>query len=113
MSSIRQTISIAANASIPDVLQSTFVRLQQRTAAIDGVFTIAMTQSALGLSVDIVSGARLISTDTQPVVKSIAPILPDDLSGTFAIAATEQVAIPVRNTTAGAITLGLVIDIPG
>jgi len=112
MSSIRQSISIAANESIDDVLQSTFVRLQQRTAQANGIFTVALTGSATGLSVDIIAGARIISSNTQPVVKSIAPILPDDLSGSFPIAQGEQVSLAVRNTTVGAITLGLIIDVP-
>jgi len=112
MSSIRLTISVAANASIDDILQSQFVRLQQRTAQVNGIFTIALTQSGLGLSVDIIAGARIISTNTQPVVKSIAPVLPDDLSGSFPIAQGEQVSLSVRNTTGGALTLGLIIDVP-
>lgn len=112
MSSIRRSVSIAAGATIDDILEFTNVRLQQRTAQVDGVFSIALTQSAAGLSTDIFAGARAISTTTEPVVKSIAPILPDDLSGTFPIAQGEQVSLPVRNPTAGPITLGLFIDVP-
>ncbi len=112
MSSIRLSISVAANDSIDDILSSEFVRLQQRTAQVNGIFTIALTQSGAGIELDIIAGARIISSKTQPVVKSIAPVLPDDLSGSFPIAQGEQVSLPVRNTTGGALTLGLIIDIP-
>jgi len=113
MSSIRKTISVAANASIDDILVTEGIRLQQRTALLDGEFTIALTQSALGLSVDIIAANAIISSGTEPVVKSIAPVLPDDLSGSFMIRAQDQVSLGVRNTTGGAITLGLIIDVPG
>lgn len=112
MSSIRETVSLAANESTGDILTREGIRLQLRTAEIDGVFTAAFTQSALGLEVDILNGANNVSSGTKPVVSSVAPKLPDDLSGTFAIAESQQVAIPVRNTTAGPITLNLILDIP-
>jgi len=112
MSSIRLSISVAANDSIDDILSSEFVRLQQRTAQTNGIYTSAFTQSGLGLEIDIIAGARIDSSKTQPVVSSVAPKLPDDLSGSFPIAQGEQVSIPVRNTTAGPLTLGLIIDVP-
>jgi len=112
MSSIRKSISVAANASIDDILVQQNIRLQQRTASVDGVFTIALTQSGAGLECDIIAANEIISSGTEPVVKSIAPVLPDDLSGTFPIRAADQVSLAVRNTTAGALTLGLIIDVP-
>jgi len=113
MSSIRKTISVAAGADIGDILVTEGIRLQQRTALLDGEFTIALTQSGLGLNCDIIAANNIISSGTQPVVKSIAPVLPDDLSGSFMIRAQDQVSLAVRNPTAGVITLGLIIDVPG
>lgn len=112
MSSIRRSISIAAGQTVDDFLEFANIRLQQRTAQVNGVFSIAFTQSAAGILAGIFAGARAISTNTEPVVKSIAPVLPDDLSGTFPIATGEQVSVPITNPTAGAITLGLFIDVP-
>jgi len=112
MASTRITVSIAANSTTGDILEASAVRLQQRTAQRTGITSLAFTQSALGLDLDIYLGGRVESSGTEPVVKSIAPIVPDDQSGSFAIGQGEQVAIPVRNTTGGAITLGILLDTP-
>jgi len=112
MSSIRRVDSIAANANIGDQLEAANIRLQLRTAGRTGQFTIAMTQSAVGLRIDIIVANEVITSDAEPVIKSIAPVLPDDLFGTFAIRAGQQVSLAVRNTTAGALNLGYIIDIP-
>jgi len=112
MSSIRRQDSIAASAVVDDQLEASNIRLQLRTAKRDGVVTVAMTQSAVGLNVDLIIGDMVISSSAQPVVKSIAPVLPDDLFGSFAIAKGDQVALAVRNTTLGAINLGYIFDVP-
>jgi len=112
MSSIRKTVSLAANESTGDILVREGIRLNLRTAQVDGVFTVALTQSALGLEVDILNANNNVSAGTEPNVSSVGPKLPDDLSGTFPIAEGQQVALPVRNTTAGALTLNLIVDIP-
>jgi len=112
MGSIRRQDSIAASAVIDDQLEAANVRLQLRTAQRDGVVTIAMTQSAVGLNVDLIIGDQVIASSAQPVVKSIAPVLPDDLFGTFPIAKGDQVSLPTRNITVGAINLGYIFDLP-
>jgi len=112
MSVTRLSVSVAANATIGDILESAAVRLQQRTAQRTGQVTLAFTQSAAGLDLDIILGARVETTGSEPVVKSIAPIVPDDLFGTYAIGQGEQVSLPVRNTTGGALTLGILVDTP-
>jgi len=113
MSSIRKTVSLAANESTGDILVREGIRLQLRTAMDDGVYTVALTQSALGLEVDILNANSNQADGVEPNVASVGPKLPDDLIGTFPIAANQQVSLPVRNTTAGALTLNLVVDVPG
>jgi len=112
MSTIARSDVIAANANIDDQLVAAGVRLQLRTAMRDGMAAIAVTQTAVGLNIDVILGAAVIGSSLAPVVKATAPILPDDIIVQAPILQGEQVSLPVNNTTGGAITLGYLISIP-
>lgn len=112
MGVIRRSVSIAASAVVDDQLVADSVREQLRRATRDGVVNVYSTQSAAGLRLDLIMGDQVVSSNLEPVVKAIAPIAPDDLVGSFPILEGELVSVPVRNTTAGALTLGYWLDIP-
>jgi len=112
MSTIRKTVSLAANESTGDLLVREGIRLQLRTAGFDGVYQMALTQSAIGLEVSLLNGNTNTVDGAEPNVASVGPKLPDDQIGTFPIREGEQVSVPVQNTTAGAITLNLILDVP-
>ena len=112
MSVIRRNVSIGASAVVDDQLVADSVREQLRRATTNGMVRVYMTQSAAGLRTDLVVGDQVVCSNLEPVVKAIAPIAPDDLVGEFPILAGELVSLPVRNTTAGALTLGYFIDVP-
>jgi len=113
MSVIAKTVSIAANARVPDQLVVDAIMLQQRTAQFDGAVDIALTQTVTGLELDFFIGAKLGGQGYVPVIKSTAPILPDDVVGSFGIRGGQQLAMSVFNTTAGAITLAYKLQVPG
>ena len=112
MGAIRRSVSVAANAVVDDQLVADAVREQLRRASADGMVDLYATQSAAGLRLDVVMGDQIVASNLEPVVKAIAPIAPDDLIGSFPILAGELVSLPVRNTTAGALTLGYWLDVP-
>jgi len=112
MSSIKRLDSIAANASVGDQLVAAAVRLQLRTAQVDGVVELALTQSATGLQIDILIGSENVGSDIQPNIKASAPLVNEDGVGSYPILAGEQVSLAVRNTTAGALNLGYALDVP-
>jgi hypothetical protein len=109
---IRRMDSIAASANVDDQLVAVGVREQLRRATRDGIVTVYLIQSATGLNVDITCGDRLQAAALQPVIKATAPIAPDDIVGAFPIRQGELVSMSVRNTTAGALTLGYFLDVP-
>lgn len=109
---IRRSVSIAASAVVDDQLVADSVREQLRRATSDGMVRVYLTQSAAGLRFDLIMGDVTVVSNGEPVVKSIAPIAPDDLVGEFPILRGELVSLPIRNTTVGAITLGYWLDVP-
>jgi len=109
---IQKLVSIAANANVPDQLVADNIMLQQRTAQRDGVADVALIESATGLEIDIFIGGRLMTQAYEPVIKSTAPILPDDIAGSFAIRKGEQLSLGVNNVTAGAVNLGYKLKLP-
>jgi len=113
MSSIKRLDSIAANASIGDQLVAAAVRLQLRTAQVDGVVELAMTQSVTGLEVEVIIGSESVASGLQPNIKASAPLVNEDGVGSYPILRGEQVTLGVRNTTAGAINIGYALDVPG
>lgn len=112
MGVIRRSVSIGANAIQDDQLVADAVREQLRRASQNGMVRIFATESAVGLRLDIVIGDQVVASNMEPVIKAIAPIAPDDIVGEFPILAGELVSVPVRNTTAGALTLGYFLDVP-
>jgi len=113
MSVIAKTVSIAANARVPDQLVVDAIMLQQRTAQMDGAVDMALTATAIGLEIDTFVGAKLGGQGYEPVVKATAPILPDDVVGSFGIRAGQQISMSVFNTTGGPITLFYKLQVPG
>lgn len=112
MGVIRRSVSIGANAISDDQLVTDSVREQLRRASQNGMVRVFATESATGLRLDLVIGDQVVASNLEPVVKAIAPIAPDDVIGEFPILQGELVSVPVRNTTAGALTLGYFIDVP-
>jgi len=79
---------------------------------VDGVLSVYATESAAGIRLDMTIGDRLAAANLEPIVKAIAPIPPDDLVGMFPVLMGELVTMSVLNTTAGALTLGYLLEIP-
>lgn len=112
MGIISRSVSIAANANVDDQLVADAVRLQQRTAQADGEAQVWATESATGLRLDIISGDQNPGSNLEPNVRATAPNLQDDMIASVPILGGEVFSLPVRNTTAGALTLNYRIAIP-
>lgn len=112
MGAIRRSVSIAASAIVDDQLVADAVREQLRRATIDGILSLYATQSATGLRLDVITGDTVDGSNLEPVVNAAAPLAPDHLIGQFAIVRGELVSLPVRNATAGALTLNYWLDVP-
>lgn len=66
-----------------------------------GVVQAAFNLSAAGVTIDIYSGTTIVSQRLVPLVKSTAPIYPDDYVVTFAVAPGDQIdfdALPDAST---------------
>lgn len=112
MPSVRGSISVPANTAYDDVLIQNAVREQARRCTEDGMVTVALTQSATGLICDVTVGSELEAPSVSPIIKATAPVIPDEVLGSFAGLRGELVSLSCRNTTAGALTLFYALDVP-
>lgn len=69
------------------------------------IVEFGINQSATGLEIDILIGARSVITRMIPLIKTTAPIYPDDFPVKAAAMPGERIIIRARNTTGGNLTL--------
>lgn len=98
---IQKNTSIAANATNDNVNSGD----QYEFAPFRSIVEVGLNQSVTGLEVDVLCGSRSISTRIIPLIKTTAPIWPDDFLVKFGAQRGERVIVRARNTTAGAINL--------
>ena len=95
-------LSIAANARNANV----FNDKQYQTAPFDGELDFLVTGSAQGLEAGLFVAGELISEEENINTQNRAPLPPDDLVvGGVVVMAGDPIAVPVRNTTGGALNV--------
>lgn len=100
---IQDSISIAANATNNDVLSGKRAKILPLNAA--GVCKLFQTGSATGLYAELFVGGRNPMESGLVNANNRIPLDPDDMSLQNEVALPgDQLYLPVRNTTAGALT---------
>lgn len=74
-------------------------------APVNAIVEVALNASATGFEVDILVGARSIVTRMIPLIKTTAPIYPDDFLVRFPAIRGERIIIRLRNTSGGTLTM--------
>jgi hypothetical protein len=69
------------------------------------IIDIALNASATGFEVDVLIGSRSIVTRMIPLIKTTAPIVPDDFVIRTGAQAGERIIIRLRNTSGGTLTM--------
>jgi hypothetical protein len=99
MPTIKNTISIAANATNENIIQgSQFEYLPYNALCEFGVLG-----AATGLVADVYSGADIVAESYALSFKAGFPVYPDDFDLNDVAAAGERLKVRVRNTTGAAI----------
>lgn len=98
---IQRSDSIGANSVNDNVLAGN----QFEFAPTRCIVEFGLNQSATGLELDILIGARSVITRMIPLIKTTAAIYPDDFSVKAAAMPGERIIVRARNTTGGALTL--------
>lgn len=104
---IRKEQSIAANATLDNVITGSIYEFLPWNAAIN----IGLNGSATGLVATINSGSDTVLEEAPVNVSTAFPVIPDDMFAQDVAAAGERLVIKVRNTTGGALTLRSLIQL--
>lgn len=103
---IRKEQSIAANATLDNVVSGSIYEFLPWNAAIN----IGLNGSATGLVATINSGSDTVLEEAPVNVSTAFPVIPDDMFAQDVAAGGERLVIKVRNTTGGALTLRSLIQ---
>lgn len=100
MPMIRKTASVAANATVDNIISGSIYEFMPWNA----ILNIGTQGSATGLVVTINSGSDTILEESPVPTQNRFPIIPDDMDVQDVAAAGERLVIKIRNTTGGALT---------
>lgn len=104
---IQKETSIAAGAVADNLLAgSAFEFLRQNS-----LVSIGLTQSATGMFATIQSGSDIIAEEFSPAIKTLYPVIPDEMYYSDVGSAGDRLVIRVRNPTAGALTARAIVQI--
>ena len=104
---IQKTVSIAANAVNDNILSGSAFEFARGNVLI----SMGITQSATGLFVTINSGSDIVLEESEPVIKTTYPIIPDEMYFTDVATVGDRLVIRVRNSTAGALVVKAIVQV--
>lgn len=107
MPMIRKEISIAANATVDNVVTGSIYEFLPWNASL----SIGLQGSATGLVATINSGSDTVLEEAPVPIQNRFPIIPDDMDIHDVARGGERLVIKVRNTTAGALTLFALVQL--
>jgi len=107
MPMIMKTTSIAANAGYANMLSGSQFEFARQA----GVVSFGVGESATGLFCTINSGADVIAEEFEPPILTRYPIIPDEMYFTDVVAAGDRLNVGMRNSTGGALTSRVVVQI--
>jgi hypothetical protein len=103
---MRETL-VGASATVDNAISGSAFEIAVRPVLV----SIGLTQSATGLVMTITSGSDLILEEAPVPIKATYPIIPDEFFFSDVMMPSERLVIRIRNTTAGALTLRLVVQV--
>lgn len=104
---IQREVSLAAGATNSNVLSGSAFEFARQNSLVSA----GITASATGTFVTFNSGADVVAEEFPPAVKTTYPIIPDEMYYSDVAAAGDRLVISVRNPTAGAITIRVVVQV--
>jgi len=98
---IQKSKTFAASENVSNLLSGEFFEF----LPYNGLVEIGLCVSAAQVLVDIITGSDVIAKDARPLVKSTAPVYPDDFTFFDIVAAGERIVIAARETAAATPTM--------
>lgn len=100
-------LSVAANAKSAEQLQGTQLAFAPKT----GGFSLYCAGSAAGLNATLILGNEVVIDDQPISAANRFPVRPDDMLFQAGVAKGEQCRLFFRNTTGGALTVSVIVEL--
>lgn len=107
MPSILTEVSIAANATNPNIIQGSAYEFSRGP----GVMSLGLTQSAIGLVGNVQAGNEIVAEAFVLPIATIYPVIPDQMYFASALSIGDRLVERVQNTTAGALIVRAVTQL--
>lgn len=104
---IMREVSVAAGAVNENILSGSAFEFARSNSLV----SIGVAQSATGGFATINSGADVVAEEFSPPIKTVYPIIPDDMYFSDVAAAGDRLVVRYRNPTAGALTVRIVAQV--
>lgn len=99
MPTIQKETTVAAGASNPNLFAGSAFEYPERNS----IVSLGVTAAATGTFVTVQAGGEVVLEESPPIVRTAMPIIPDDFSLNFAIAAGRRLIVAARNPTGGGV----------
>lgn len=107
MPMIRKEVSVAANSTVDNVISGSIYEFLPWNASL----ALGTSGSATGLVVTINTGSDTVLEESPVPPTNHFPVIPDDMDVTDVAAGGERLVVKVRNTTGGALTFFLLVQL--
>lgn len=104
---IQKEVTVAANATVDNVLSGSAFEFLRRNA----VVSCGVTAAATGMVFNINSGADVIVEETDAYIKTNFPIIPDEMYYNDVGVQGDRLVVRLRNTTGAAIVARVIVQI--
>lgn len=107
MSVIQKEITVGAGITVENALTGSAFEFLRRNA----IVSAGVTAAATGTFVTVQSGSDIVLEESPTLVKAAFPTIPDDMFYTDVGVAADRQVIRLRNPTAGAIIMRVLVQI--
>lgn len=104
---IQKLVTVPANDVVDNAISGSAFEFLRTNA----VVSIGVTGNVAGLTVNIQSGADIVLEESDVVVKTNFPTIPDEMYYNDVGVAGDRLVIRIRNTTAGNIDARIIVQI--
>lgn len=107
MSVIQKEVTVGIGATVENVLSGSAFEFLRRNS----IVSVGVTAAATGTFVTLQSGAEIVLEESPPMVQTSFPRIPDEMAYNFAGVANDRLVVRLRNPTAGAIIMRVLVQI--
>lgn len=104
---VQKLVSVGAGATVQNAIEGSAFEFLRRNA----IVSIGVTTETTGTFVTVQSGGDIVLEESDAAVKATFPIIPDEMYYNDVGVAGDRLVIRLRNPTAGAIIMRVLVQI--